>query len=94
MVALADIAGEDHEMFKPVLRSALTLTVREFESEQRGLPKDGMIEEESSDRNKKLSTEKKSLLIWYLLEHAKNSSDIKDFLIALLANDSVIYHKY
>ena len=41
-----------------------------------------------------MSIEKKSLLVWYLLEHSKKYTDIKTFLIALLENDSIIYHKH
>lgn len=47
-----------------------------------------------SEETKRLTSEKKSLLIWYLLEHSSKFSDIKSFLIALLENDSIIYHKH
>lgn len=44
--------------------------------------------------SKEISVEKKSLLIWYILQHAQNYKDIRDFLVSVIKNDTVIYQKH
>lgn len=43
---------------------------------------------------KAISSEKKSMLIMYILDHADRYGVIRDFLVAVIRNETVIYQKY